>query len=135
VNFKTVSKIVLIVAVALLIVPFAATPLGIPQNYLELLFRMDLLVWNVWLVMKLYERYMANLPDDIQSRVSKNNRPKAIVAMFLICVVLLRVMFPSVPIMVSFIAGLLFFVVLFWFFIDMFWATRQRKALKKSLAS
>ena len=135
VNFKTVRNIVLIVAVALLIVVFVTLSLGIPQSYLGLLFRLDLLVWNVWLVMGLYERYMANLPDDIQSRVSKNNKPKAMVAIFLICVVLLPVMFPSVPTVVSFIARLLFFVVLFWFFIDMFWATKQSKALKKSLAS
>ena len=134
-NFKTARKIVLIVAVALLIVVFAATPLRIPQIYFELSFRMDMFLWNAWLVMRFHERYIAKLPDDVQSRVSKNNRPKAIVAMFLICVVLLPVMFPSVPSVVSFIFGLLYFVVLFWFFVEVFWATKQREALKDSLAN
>ena len=96
---------------------------------------MDLLLWDAWLVMRLYERYMANLPDDVQSRVSKNNRPKAIVAIFLICVMLLPFVFPSVSIMVSIIAAFLLIVLVFWFFTDVFWDTGQREALKKSLAS
>jgi len=89
-------------------------------------------------LMKFRERYTANLPelpDDVQSRASKNIRPKAIVVMLLICVGLLPVVFPSVPIMVSFIAALLLIVVLFWVFSDILWDTGQRKALKKSLAS
>ena len=137
-NLKRVRKIVLIVAVALLIVVFAIAPQGIPQNYLELLFGVDLLLWNVWVVIGFFEQHTANLPelpDDVQSRVSKYNRPRAIVAVFLICIGFLPVMFPSVPIMVSIIAALLLVAVLFWFFVDIFWDTGQREALKKSLAS
>lgn len=137
-NLKRVRKIVLIVAVAPLIVLFAIAPLGIPENHLKLLTGVDVLTWNAWLVIKTYERYTANLPelpDDVQSRVRTYNGPRAIGAMFLICVGLLPVVFPSVPIMVSFIAALLLLVVLFWFFVDIFWDTGQREALKKSLAS
>jgi hypothetical protein len=138
VNLKRVRRIVLVVAVALLIVVFAIAPQGIPQNYLELLFGIDLLVWNVWVVMGFYRQYTANLPelpDDVQGRVNKYNRPRAIVAMFLVCVGLLPVVFPSVPIMVSIIAAFLLLVVLFWFFADIFWDTGCREVLKKSLAS
>ena len=114
-NLKKVRKIVLIVAVAMLIVLFAIAPQGIPQNYMELLFKIDLLVWNVWVVMVFYGQYTANLPelpDDVQGRVNKYNGPRAIVAMFLICVGLLPVVFPPLPIMVSIIAALpLIFVV------------------------
>lgn len=88
--------------------------------------------------MGFYGQYTANLPelpDDVQGRVNKYNGPRAIVAMFLICVGLLPVVFPSVPIMVSIIAALLLLVVLFWFFADIFWDTGCREALKKSLAS
>ena len=138
VNLKRVRKIVLIVAVSLIIVVFVMVPLGIPPNYLVLLFVVDILLWHVQLVMKIYEQYTANLPelpDDVQGRVDKYNRPRAIVAMLLICVGLLPVVFPSVPIMVSIIAAFLLLVVLFWFFVDIFWDTGQREALKKSLAS
>lgn len=44
VNLKKARKIVLIVAVAMLIFLFAIAPQGIPKNYLELLFGIDLLV-------------------------------------------------------------------------------------------
>ncbi len=137
-NLKRVRKIVLIVAVALLIVVFVMVPLGIPPNYLVLLFVVDILLWHVQLVMKIYEQYTANLPelpDDVQGRVNRYNRPRAIAAVFLICVGLLPLVIPSVPIMASFIAALLLLVVLFWFSVDIFWDTGQREALKKSLAS
>lgn len=137
-NLKKVRKIVLIVAVALLIVVFTVGQQGIPELHLKLLTGVDVLVWNVWAVMRSYERYTANLPelpDDVQSRVSTYNGPRAIGATFLICVGLLPVVFPSVPFTVSIIAALLLLVVVFWLFMGIFWDTGQREALKKTLAS
>jgi hypothetical protein len=138
VNLKRVRKIVLIVAVALIIVLFVIAQQGVPELHLKLLTGVDVLVWNAWAVMKSYERYTANLPelpDDVQSRVNENNGPRTIGVIFLICIGLLPVIIPSVPIMVSIIAALLLLVVVFWFFADVFWDTGQREALKKSLAS
>ncbi len=137
-NLKKARKIVLIVAVAMLIFLFAIVPLGISETHLTLLTGVNVLVWNVWAVMRSYERYTANLPelpDNVQSRVSEHNGPRAIGAIFLICLGLLLVVFPSVPIMVSIIAAFLLIVLVFWFFTDVFWETGQREALKKSLAS